>query len=148
MTTCTKVRSGKTRVIDSADVATCTRNGKGIVQDFVESRYQRFWQYEHCWSVYPGGPPLPRCGSDDFSNLDLHGSLFFLLISVNLSGSNLSGSLVEGPVGGVNLTGADLRNVRFAGLGIDGTYGKPFFAGVDLTNADLHGRDVRHRRGR
>jgi uncharacterized protein YjbI with pentapeptide repeats len=142
ITTCTKNSNNKTKVITSSLVAKCTAKGKGVAQTWsptsqltAAQRYEKLMDYEGCIGGLVPGP----CGSNDFSGMNLHGNIFFFMVSTNLSGADLSNAYFAGLVTDLNLTGANLSNSSWAGLD-PWSFAQPvMITNSNFTNANFTG---------
>jgi uncharacterized protein YjbI with pentapeptide repeats len=113
ITTCTKNSNNKTKVITTAQVAKCTRKGKGVVQSWVPaSQLATANKYYELLTALQNGPAV-----HDFRNM--------YLVNVRLNGDLI------GP-------DADFRNANFTNASIQDTI---FYPTVDLRNANFTGVD-------
>ncbi len=121
--TCTKVKNGKTKTIDAGKVAKCTKKGKGITKNFVDSRYQTLLTYSG------GGANFNGMALQD---VNLTGRY---LSYANFSGSNMSNAIFQdASTNLVDFSGANLFQADFTGATISF---QPNFTGAYLLGADF-----------
>jgi Pentapeptide repeats (8 copies) len=120
VTTCTKVKNAKTKIIAASAVVACTKKGKGIAKTW-DSRHQVLFRWLKSHS-----------GFGDFSGIDLSGAELFFTNPApgNFSGANFTIANAAGAnFQFSNLSGADFSFASLQGANL---------AFTNLTNAKLH----------
>jgi uncharacterized protein YjbI with pentapeptide repeats len=121
ITTCTKAKNGKTKVIASSLVTKCTAKGKGFAKQWTDANEVRYHNILRGSAFCGTGP------TNDFTGLDLSGHFVIACLERgDFTGDNMSGAVLafgnfaNATLNGVNMSNANALQTNFLGASTSG----------------------------